>query len=123
MHLRDVSGFKDNFLSVLLEELHKEVLSHRGGSSLFVEGIAQSLAGHLVRTYADADTKEARVNNRLRRDWAFASGAQVIATDFPAPDPRFAGKRIELIDGEMTSWYGVRAIDGIGYLLRQAAAA
>ncbi|HEY2023093.1 helical backbone metal receptor [Paraburkholderia sp.] len=36
-------------------------------------------------------------------------------------DPRLAGKRIELIDGEMTSWYGVRAIEGIGYLLRYAA--
>ncbi|ADG14311.1 periplasmic binding protein [Paraburkholderia atlantica] len=42
--------------------------------------------------------------------------------DALARDPRFTGKRIELIDGEMTSWYGVRAIDGIGYLLRQAAA-
>ena len=43
--------------------------------------------------------------------------------DALARDPRLTGKRIELIDGEMTSWYGVRAIDGIGYLLRQAAAA
>jgi AraC family transcriptional regulator len=51
--VRDVSGFKDNFLSALLEGLHKEVSSRRRGSSLFVEGIAQSLAGHLVRTYAD----------------------------------------------------------------------
>jgi ABC-type Fe3+-hydroxamate transport system substrate-binding protein len=34
-----------------------------------------------------------------------------------------AGKRIELIDGEMVSWYGVRAIEGIGYLLKLAAAA
>ena len=58
MRLRDVSGFKDNFLSVLLEELLKEVLSNRRGSSLFVEGIAQSLAGHLVRTYADETTSE-----------------------------------------------------------------
>jgi AraC family transcriptional regulator len=58
MRLRDVSGFKDNFLSVLLEELHKEVLSHPRGGSLFVEGIAQSLAGHLVRTYADETTSE-----------------------------------------------------------------
>jgi AraC family transcriptional regulator len=58
MRLRDVSGFKDNFLSVLLEELHKEVLSHRCGGSLFVEGIAQSLAGHLVRTYADETTSD-----------------------------------------------------------------
>ncbi|WP_233846467.1 helical backbone metal receptor [Paraburkholderia sp. HD33-4] len=42
--------------------------------------------------------------------------------DALARDPRLTGKRIELIDGEMTSWYGVRAIDGIGYLLRLAAA-
>jgi AraC family transcriptional regulator len=57
-HLRDASGFKDNFLSALLEELHKEVLSRHRGSSLFVEGIAQSLAGHLVRTYTDETTHE-----------------------------------------------------------------
>ncbi|HEX7937193.1 MAG TPA: helical backbone metal receptor [Paraburkholderia sp.] len=36
-------------------------------------------------------------------------------------DPRMAGKRIELIDGEMVSWYGVRAIDGIAYLMSRAA--
>ena len=58
MHLRDVSGFKDNFLSALLEQLHKELSSRYQGSSLFVEGIAQSLAGHLVRTYADETTYE-----------------------------------------------------------------
>jgi AraC family transcriptional regulator len=58
MHLPDVSGFKDNFLLALLEGLHKELLSRRRGSSLFVEGIAQSLAGHLVRTYADETTPE-----------------------------------------------------------------
>ncbi|WP_082854905.1 cobalamin-binding protein [Paraburkholderia phytofirmans] len=37
-------------------------------------------------------------------------------------DPRLAGKRIELIDGELVSWYGVRAIDGVAYLLGHAAA-
>ncbi|MFC0398082.1 helical backbone metal receptor [Paraburkholderia rhizosphaerae] len=41
-----------------------------------------------------------------------------------AQDPRaaggLAGKRIELIDGEQVSWYGSRAIDGIGYLQRYA---
>jgi AraC family transcriptional regulator len=58
MHLRDVSGFKDNFLSALLEGLHKELSSRYQGSSLFVEGIAQSLAVHLVRTYADETTPE-----------------------------------------------------------------
>lgn len=38
-------------------------------------------------------------------------------------DPRMAGKRIELIDGEMVSWYGVRAIDGVAYLMQRASAA
>jgi AraC family transcriptional regulator len=57
-HLRDLSGFKDNFLSALLEGLHKELLSRYRGSSLFVEGIAQSLAMHLVRTYAEETTQE-----------------------------------------------------------------
>jgi AraC family transcriptional regulator len=58
MHLRDVSGFKDDFLSALSEGLHKELSSGYQGSSLFVEAIAQSLAGHLVRTYADETTPE-----------------------------------------------------------------
>jgi hypothetical protein len=38
-------------------------------------------------------------------------------------DPRLAGKRIQLIDGEQVSWYGVRAIDGIRYLATFASAA
>jgi AraC family transcriptional regulator len=58
MRLRDVSGFKDNFLSALLEGLHKEVSARQRGSSLFVEGMAQSLAGYLVRTYAHETTHE-----------------------------------------------------------------
>jgi ABC-type Fe3+-hydroxamate transport system substrate-binding protein len=32
--------------------------------------------------------------------------------------PGFANKRIELVDGEMTSWYGPRAIAGLEYLLK-----
>lgn len=33
-----------------------------------------------------------------------------------AADPRLAGKTIELVDGEMISWYGSRAIAGVDYL-------
>jgi ABC-type Fe3+-hydroxamate transport system substrate-binding protein len=43
--------------------------------------------------------------------------------DALARDPRLASKRIELIDGAMVSWYGVRAIEGVAYLLRRASAA
>ncbi len=45
-------------------------------------------AGLIVHTFADADTREARKNDTLRRDWAFASGAQMISTDFPVANKR-----------------------------------
>ncbi len=45
--------------------------------------------GFFVRTRADADTKEARVNDTRTREAAFASGAQVVSTDYRHPDPRF----------------------------------
>ena len=48
-------------------------------------------AGFLVRTRADAGTVEARANDAARRDQAFASGAQLISTDYPEPDLRFSG--------------------------------
>ncbi|MGY4398595.1 hypothetical protein ACVWZA_003803 [Sphingomonas sp. UYAg733] len=48
-------------------------------------------AGYLVRTRADADTKEARVNDTRRREAALASGAQYVSTDYLWPDARFAG--------------------------------
>lgn len=48
-------------------------------------------AGFLVRTRADADTREARQADTRRRDAALASGAQYVSTDYLWPDPRFAG--------------------------------
>ena len=47
-------------------------------------------AGFLVRTRADADTREARSGDTTRRDAAFASGAQFVSTDYHDADPRFA---------------------------------
>ncbi len=43
--------------------------------------------GYLVRTRTDADTQEARTNSTTRRDSAFASGAQLLSTDYPASEP------------------------------------
>lgn len=47
--------------------------------------------GFLVRTRADADTHEARINDTSRREAAFASGAQYVSTDYIWADPRFPG--------------------------------
>jgi hypothetical protein len=42
--------------------------------------------GFLVRTRADADTHEARTNDRSRFEAAMRSGAQIITTDYYIPD-------------------------------------
>jgi hypothetical protein len=47
-------------------------------------------AGFMVRTRSDADTIEARKNDTQRREKAFASGAQVISTDYREPNPAFS---------------------------------
>ena len=46
-------------------------------------------AGFMVRTRADADTREARINDAQRRQAAFASGAQAISTDYYLPTNPF----------------------------------
>jgi len=55
-------------------------------------------AGYMVRTRADADTREARRNDTSRRDAAFASGAQYVSTDYMVPDVRFGPYRVTLPD-------------------------
>jgi hypothetical protein len=55
-------------------------------------------AGFLVRTRADADTREARRNDGSRHEAAFASGAQFVSTDYFDADPRFSTYRVRFPD-------------------------
>lgn len=50
--------------------------------------------GFLVRTRADAGTRQARKRDTSRREKAFASGAQYISTDYPEPDARLSDYRV-----------------------------
>jgi uncharacterized protein (TIGR03067 family) len=52
--------------------------------------------GFLVRTRADADTRQSRANDGTQRDKALASGAQFVSTDYPEPDRRFSDYRVRL---------------------------
>ncbi len=54
-------------------------------------------AGFIVRTRADADTKEARTRDGRRMKTALASGAQIVSTDYYAgvPDPEGFGYTAE----------------------------
>lgn len=55
--------------------------------------------GFLVRTRADADTRQARANDGSQRDKALASGAQFVSTDYAEPDRRFSDYRVRLPGG------------------------
>ena len=58
-------------------------------------------AGFIVHTFADADTKEARAGNTARRDKAFASGAQIISTDFFNADPAVGKYQVRVPGGHV----------------------
>jgi hypothetical protein len=78
---------------------------------------ARVAAGYVVRTRADADTEEARVNDTSTRDAAIASGAQWVSTDYPVPNPAFGtGYFVEIPDGHparcnpINAPYGCRSV-------------
>ena len=50
--LREISGGRDPILEALLEQLRRELTAPHPASPLFVQGIAQSMAVHLIRTYS-----------------------------------------------------------------------
>ena len=57
VQLREISGGTDAVLSMFLEQLRGELITRHTPSPMFVQGIAQSLAVHLVRTYTDPNAK------------------------------------------------------------------
>ncbi len=57
--------------------------------------------GFIVRTRADADTKEARENDTRRREAAIASGAQLISTDYYRPAAHFGTDYQVMVPGGM----------------------
>lgn len=54
--------------------------------------------GFLVRTRADADTRQARDGDTTRRDKALASGAQFVSTDYPEPNREWSPYCVRLPD-------------------------
>jgi hypothetical protein len=74
-------------------------------------------AGYLVRTRADANTREARANDTAPRTAALAGGAQYVSTDYLWADPRFAGGyRVTLPGGMVARCNPVRRPAGCGDL-------
>lgn len=57
-------------------------------------------SGLMVITRADAETAEARSGETLRRDWAVASGAQIILTNFIRADRNLGTYKVQLPSGD-----------------------
>lgn len=55
--------------------------------------------GYIIRTRADADTKEARLNDKTEFMAACASGAQIITTDYYRKSTRFRSDYVVNFDG------------------------
>ncbi|HEY5777699.1 MAG TPA: AraC family transcriptional regulator [Terrimicrobiaceae bacterium] len=85
--LRDLSAFNDVALDSLMEQLRDELM-RRKASPLFVQGIAQAIAIHLARNYADL-VKEPHSSSpslpgyKLRqiRDWMAEHVAEEFSLD------------------------------------------
>ena len=58
--------------------------------------VSDVASGFMVKTRADVDTREARDGKTARRDAAFASGAQIVATNFLFPDKKIGDYQVTL---------------------------
>lgn len=64
VRLREVSGGRDDGLSVLLEQVRLELTGHRA-SPLYLQGLAQCIAIHLARSYLDSSANDIVRRNAL----------------------------------------------------------
>jgi hypothetical protein len=61
---------------------------------------AEVRAGYLVRVRSDIETYEAKVNDLARARTAFATGAQVVSTDFPVPGNPYGTRYVVRLPGD-----------------------
>ena len=90
-------GLKQGLLFASVESNHEAAawmkVNDPVGSFKRIQSLVRQ--GFLVRTRADAGTRQARTQDTHRRQQAFASGAQYISTDYPEPDSRLSDYRVQ----------------------------
>lgn len=65
IRLREVSGGRDDVLSMLLEQFRAELITRGETSTFWMQGIAQCIAVHLARHYLDAEAEDIVQRNAL----------------------------------------------------------
>ncbi len=63
--LKEFNGIRDTTIIAFLEMLRRELSEQKNASPSFVQGIAQSLATHLIRTYRDDKNPHPRRSTEL----------------------------------------------------------
>jgi hypothetical protein len=97
-----LDGRKDRVMFVNVPEGHPEaavrIVNEPRKNIGYIQRLVRS--GYYVRTRSDADTREARTNDKTRFEAALESGAQLISTDYYVPDPEIGnGFQITLAPG------------------------
>jgi hypothetical protein len=97
-----LAGRRDRVMFVNVPEDHPEaavrIVNEPRKNTGYIQRLVRS--GYFVRTRSDADTREARANDRTRFEAALESGAQLISTDYYVPDPEIGnGFQITLAPG------------------------
>ena len=97
-----LQGRADRVMFVNVPEGHPEaavrIVNEPRKNIGYIQRLVRS--GYYVRTRSDADTREARANDRTRFEAALESGAQLISTDYYVPDPEIGnGFQINLAPG------------------------
>lgn len=67
--------------------------------------------GYIVRTRADADTVQARINDTRYRDAAINSGAHYISTDYPLPAQHFSKYSVLFPEGSLIRCNPIRRVE------------
>lgn len=71
-------------------------------------------SGFIVRTRADADTRQARTGDISQRDKAFESGAHFVSTDYPEPRPEWSEYQVRFENGKAAR---INPVSGTGLTL------
>jgi exonuclease III len=100
LYLEGHRSLRDRLLFVSVEESHPAAAFMKINDPVndFERIHALVQKGFLVRTRADAGTKESRLNESNRREKAFTSGAHFVSTDYPEPDRRFSDYEVRFED-------------------------
>jgi hypothetical protein len=106
-YVKDHPSLKGRILFVNAEEGRPEAAFRIVNDPIKDKEYIQELVrkGYLIRTRADAETREARNNDMSRFKAALESGAHYISTDYYMPNPAFGtGYKIQLPENMIAVW-------------------